>query len=53
MSGYHHKLITLAEKIVDKVVNFEVDKERFSIIKVSLYPHFMLAYSPELFEFER
>ncbi|KAG0627873.1 hypothetical protein M758_2G234700 [Ceratodon purpureus] len=33
VSGYHHKLITLVEKIIDKVVNFEVEEERFSVIK--------------------
>ncbi|KAG0570443.1 hypothetical protein KC19_6G162300 [Ceratodon purpureus] len=33
VSGYHHKLITLLEKIIDKVVNFEVEEERFSVIK--------------------
>nr|PNR46368.1 hypothetical protein PHYPA_013487 [Physcomitrium patens] len=32
-SGYHHKLIALVEKIIDKVVNFEVEEERFSVIK--------------------
>ncbi len=34
MSGYHHKLIVLVQKIIDKVVNFEVEEERFSVIKV-------------------
>ncbi|XP_024393849.1 insulin-degrading enzyme-like 1, peroxisomal isoform X2 [Physcomitrium patens] len=33
VSGYHHKLITLVEKICDKIVNFEVEEERFSVIK--------------------
>ena len=38
VSGYHHKLITLVEKIIDKVVNFEVEEERFSVIKVQILP---------------
>jgi insulysin len=33
VSGYHHKLIVLVQKIIDKVVNFEVEEERFSVIK--------------------
>lgn len=42
MSGYHHKLITLVEKIIDKVVNFEVEEERFSVIKVQITPSYFL-----------
>lgn len=38
VSGYHHKLITLVEKIIDKVVNFEVEEERFLVIKVRVFP---------------
>lgn len=38
VSGYHHKLITLVEKIIDKVVNFEVEEERFLVIKVNFFP---------------
>lgn len=42
VSGYHHKLITLVEKIIDKVVNFEVEGERFSVIKVQIFPDYFL-----------
>lgn len=41
VSGYHHKLITLVEKIIDKVVNFEVEEERFSVIKEKVMKDFL------------
>jgi secreted Zn-dependent insulinase-like peptidase len=47
VSGYHHKLIVLVQKIIDKVVNFEVEEERFSVIKV-LCSHLLHRYSCQL-----
>ncbi len=47
MSGYHHKLIVLVQKIIDKVVNFEVEEERFSVIKV-LCSQLLYQYSCQL-----
>lgn len=47
VSGYHHKLIVLAQKIIDKVVNFEVEEERFSVIKV-LCSQLLYQYSCQL-----
>ena len=38
VSGYHHKLIILVQKIIDKVVNFQVEEERFTVIKVRFIP---------------
>ena len=35
VSGYDHKLLLLAERIVQKLVNFNVNPERFDFIKVS------------------
>jgi hypothetical protein len=39
LSGYNHKLATLGEKILEKIVSFEVKEERFTVIKVSVAAH--------------
>jgi hypothetical protein len=39
LSGYNHKLATLGEKILEKIVSFEVKEERFTVIKVSMAAH--------------
>lgn len=33
VSGYNHKITTLLEKIIEKIVNFEVKEDRFMIVK--------------------
>ena len=34
VSGYDHKLLLLADRIMHKLVNFKVDPDRFDFIKV-------------------
>ncbi|GAQ79598.1 Insulinase family protein [Klebsormidium nitens] len=36
LSGYNHKLATLGEKILDKIVTFQVKEERFTVIKAQV-----------------
>ncbi|KAH7372611.1 hypothetical protein KP509_17G012900 [Ceratopteris richardii] len=36
MSGYNHKIASLLDKILEKVVNFQVAGDRFSIVKEKL-----------------
>ena len=35
VEGYHDKLMSLTERIVKKIVNFQVKEDRFSFVKVS------------------
>lgn len=34
--GYNHKLRILLETVIEKIANFEVKPDRFSVIKVSV-----------------
>lgn len=36
VEGYHDKLMSLTEKIVEKIVNFQMKEDRFAFVKVSL-----------------
>jgi len=45
VEGYHDKLMSLTEKIVEKIVNFQMKEERFAFVKVSFrqsFPSFAL-----------
>ena len=37
VSGYDHKLLLLADRIMHKLVNFKVNPDRFDFIKVRTY----------------
>ena len=34
VSGYNHKIAILLEKIIERIVNFEVKEDRFLVVKV-------------------
>ena len=34
VEGYHDKLMSLTEKIVEKIVNFQMKEDRFAFVKV-------------------
>ena len=37
VAGYNHKLKILLDKIIDNIVSFRVNNDRFAVIKVGYY----------------
>eukprot|EP01018_Ginkgo_biloba_P032600 Gb_24525 [translate_table: standard] len=41
VTGYNHKMTILVEKIIEKIVHFEVNKDRFAVIKEKVWKHYL------------
>jgi secreted Zn-dependent insulinase-like peptidase len=49
VEGYHEKLMSLTEKIVEKIVNFQMKEDRFAFVKVRSSVHNSLTFFREMF----
>lgn len=53
VAGYNHKLNILMDKTIDKIVSFQVKKDRFAVVKVEASLHRPFMSSSAVFSYQR